>query len=161
MYKKTKGEKLLHKAMKVKKHDKKRKGFASEADVSRETNPFASHEKKHKKNWIAGAIGKKGALHKELGISTDKKIPAKTLSKAAKAKGKEGKRARLAETLKGFKHGKKHAKKRKMTQAQDDASDKKAGRKEGSKADIAQDKRDNIHDKVKCKKHGKKHHCYG
>lgn len=51
------------------------------------------------KKWIAGAIKKPGALHKELGIPQGKKIPAKTLAKAAKAPGKEGQRARLAETL--------------------------------------------------------------
>lgn len=56
-----------------------------------------------KKNWIAGAIKKPGALHKELGIKEGKKIPSKTLAKAAKAGGKLGKRAKLAETLKGFK----------------------------------------------------------
>ncbi|MES1986480.1 MAG: hypothetical protein V4440_00355 [Pseudomonadota bacterium] len=55
------------------------------------------------KNWIKGAIKKKGALHKELGVPEGKKIPAKKLAKAAKAPGKEGQRARLAETLKGFK----------------------------------------------------------
>lgn len=55
------------------------------------------------KNWIAGAIKKPGALHKELGIPQGKKIPAKTLAAAAKKPGKEGQRARLAETLKGFK----------------------------------------------------------
>ena len=54
------------------------------------------------KKWIAGAIKKKGALHKELGVPLDKKIPAKKLAKAAKAGGKEGKRARLAQTLKSF-----------------------------------------------------------
>lgn len=63
--------------------------------------------KKKKKNWIAGAIKKPGALHKELGIKAGKKIPAKTLAKAAKKGGKEGKRARLAETLKSFHHKKK------------------------------------------------------
>jgi hypothetical protein len=52
------------------------------------------------KNWIKGAIKHPGALHKELGIPEGKKIPAKTLDKAAKAKGKLGQRARLAETLK-------------------------------------------------------------
>lgn len=58
-----------------------------------------------KKNWIAGAIkpSSKGALHKELGVPEGEKIPAKKLAKAAKAGGVEGKRARLAETLKGFK----------------------------------------------------------
>ena len=57
------------------------------------------------KNWIAGAIKKPGALHKELGVPQGKKIPAKKLAAAAKKPGVEGKRARLAETLKGFKKG--------------------------------------------------------
>lgn len=55
--------------------------------------------------WIQGAIKKPGALHKELGVPQGKKIPAAKLAKAAKAGGKLGKRARLAETLKGFHHG--------------------------------------------------------
>lgn len=55
------------------------------------------------KNWIAGAIKKPGALHRELGVPQGKKIPAKKLAAAAKKGGKEGQRARLAETLKGFK----------------------------------------------------------
>lgn len=49
--------------------------------------------------WIAKAIKNPGALHKQLGVADDKKIPAKKLAKAAKAGGKLGKRARLAETL--------------------------------------------------------------
>ena len=49
--------------------------------------------------WIAGAIGKPGALHRQLGIPQNRKIPAKTLAAAAKKGGKLGKRARLAETL--------------------------------------------------------------
>jgi hypothetical protein len=55
------------------------------------------------KNWIAGAIKHKGALREELGVKEGKKIPAKKLAKAAKAPGKLGQRARLAETLKGLK----------------------------------------------------------
>ena len=55
------------------------------------------------KNWIAGAIKKLGALRKELGVKEGKTIPAKKLAAAAKKPGKLGKRARLAETLKGFK----------------------------------------------------------
>ena len=55
------------------------------------------------KNWIAGAIKKPGALHKEMGVPAGKKIPAKKLAAAAKKPGKLGKRARLAETLKGLK----------------------------------------------------------
>lgn len=51
------------------------------------------------KNWIKGAIKKPGALHKELGVPEGKKIPKKMLDKAAKAPGKLGQRARLAETL--------------------------------------------------------------
>jgi hypothetical protein len=56
-----------------------------------------------KKKWISGAIKKPGALHKELGVPEGKKIPEKKLEAAAKKPGKEGKRARLAETLKGMK----------------------------------------------------------
>ena len=55
------------------------------------------------KNWIAGAIKKPGALHKELGVPQGKKIPAKQLAAAAKKPGKLGQRARLAQTLKGMK----------------------------------------------------------
>ena len=54
------------------------------------------------KNWIAGAIKKPGALHKDLGVPAGKKIPAAKLAAATKKPGKMGKRARLAETLKGF-----------------------------------------------------------
>ena len=52
------------------------------------------------KNWIAGAIKKPGALRRELGVTKGEKIPAKKLAAAAKKPGVEGKRARLAETLK-------------------------------------------------------------
>ena len=54
------------------------------------------------KNFIAKAIKKPGALHKELGISKGKKIPEKKLKAAAKKGGKLGQRARFAETLKSF-----------------------------------------------------------
>jgi len=57
------------------------------------------------KKWIQGAIKKPGALHKELGVKKGEKIPEKKLEKAAKAPGKLGQRARLAETLKGMKKG--------------------------------------------------------
>jgi hypothetical protein len=52
--------------------------------------------------WIQKAIKKPGALREQLGIKEGKKIPAKTLTKAAKAPGKLGQRARLAKTLRGF-----------------------------------------------------------
>lgn len=51
------------------------------------------------KKWIDKAIKNPGALHKQLGIPAGKKIPADTLAKAAKAPGKLGQRARLAQTL--------------------------------------------------------------
>ena len=51
------------------------------------------------KNFIKKAIKKPGALRKSLGIKKGKKIPKKKLDKAAKAKGKLGKRARFAELL--------------------------------------------------------------
>ena len=55
------------------------------------------------KNWIKDAIKKPGALKASLGVATDKKIPSSKLAAAAKKPGKMGKRARLAETLKGLK----------------------------------------------------------
>ena len=58
-----------------------------------------------KGKWIQKAIKKPGALHKQLGVAMGKKIPAKTLNKAAKAGGKLGRRARLAKTLKGLRRG--------------------------------------------------------
>ena len=51
------------------------------------------------KKWIAKAIKHPGALHRQLGIPQDKKIPAKKLNAAAKKGGKEGKRAKLAKIL--------------------------------------------------------------
>lgn len=53
--------------------------------------------------WIQKAIKKPGALKKSLGVAKDKPIPTKKLAKAAKAPGKLGQRARLAQTLKGLK----------------------------------------------------------
>jgi hypothetical protein len=54
------------------------------------------------KNWIQGAIKKPGALHQQMGVPKGKKIPADRLAAAAKAPGKLGRRARLAQTLKSF-----------------------------------------------------------
>lgn len=53
--------------------------------------------------WIQGAIKKKGALRKALGAKEGQPIPAGKLAKAAKAPGKLGQRARLAQTLKKMK----------------------------------------------------------
>ena len=56
-----------------------------------------------KKKWIQKAINKPGALHKQLGVPSGKKIPADKLSAAAKKSGKIGQRARLARTLRKLK----------------------------------------------------------
>jgi len=55
------------------------------------------------KNWIKDAISKPGSLRKAMGVKEGKTIPAGKLAAAAKKPGKMGQRARLAQTLKGFK----------------------------------------------------------
>ena len=50
--------------------------------------------------WIQSAVKKPGALRSALGVKEGKTIPAGKLAKAAKAPGKMGQRARLAQTLK-------------------------------------------------------------
>ena len=67
----------------------------------------AAHHHAEAHKWIQSAIQHPGALHKELKVPMDKKIPEKRLAAAAKKPGAEGRRARLAETLRGFHHGKK------------------------------------------------------
>jgi hypothetical protein len=53
------------------------------------------------KHWIQDIGMKKDALHKDLGVPEDKKIPASKLKQAEKSKNPTiAKRARLAETLK-------------------------------------------------------------
>lgn len=56
------------------------------------------------KNWIKGAIKHPGSLRRSLKVKKGKDIPAGKLRSAAKRKGVIGRRARLAETLKGLKH---------------------------------------------------------
>ena len=56
-----------------------------------------------KGGFIKDAIKKPGALRKQLGAKPGKPIPAKKLAAAAKAPGKLGQRARLAQTLKKMK----------------------------------------------------------
>lgn len=62
-----------------------------------------------KKKWIQEAISKPGSLRKELHVKEGKDIPKAKLRKAAKAKGKEGLRARLAMTLAKLRRKKKDA----------------------------------------------------
>lgn len=52
-----------------------------------------------KSKWIAGAIKKPGALHKELGVPQGETIPKSKIDAAASKPGKLGQRARFAETL--------------------------------------------------------------
>jgi len=56
-----------------------------------------------KEKWIQGAIKKPGALRASMGVKKGETIPAAKLAQAAKQPGKMGQRARLAQTLKGFK----------------------------------------------------------
>ena len=60
-----------------------------------------------KRKWIQSAIKKPGALRKQLGVKKGQKIPLSKLRKAAKAKGKLGRRARLALTLRKLRKKKK------------------------------------------------------
>lgn len=62
---------------------------------------------KKSRYFIQGAIKRPGALHRALGVPAGKKIPAGLIRKAAKAKGRLGREARFAETLKGLRKGKK------------------------------------------------------
>jgi len=59
-------------------------------------------------HWISKAIRHPGALRAELHVKAGEKIPAKKLAAAAKKGGVEGRRARLAETLKHMHHGGDH-----------------------------------------------------
>ena len=51
------------------------------------------------KRWIQSAIKKPGSLRSSLGAKKGEPIPVSKLKAAAKQKGKTGKRARLALTL--------------------------------------------------------------
>ncbi len=56
------------------------------------------------KNWIAGAIKHKGALHEELDVPQGEKIPQSKLREALKSSNPLlKKRANFAMELKGFK----------------------------------------------------------
>ena len=55
-------------------------------------------------NFIQKAIKHPGALHEDLGVPEDKKIPYSKLKENAHAKGKLGLRDRLAMTLRKLHH---------------------------------------------------------
>lgn len=72
---------------------------------SRATRNSMIEMQKKPKHWIQNAINPetKGALHKSLGVATDKKIPEKKLEKATHSKNAlTRKRANLAETLRKY-----------------------------------------------------------
>ena len=77
----------VHKALGIKKVAKKASGGVVHAAEGK---------------WIQGAIKHPGALRKTLGVKKGENIPAGKLAKAAKGSGVTGRRARLAETLKGM-----------------------------------------------------------
>ena len=77
-------------------------GKTTQADILKGRGVFKKGGKVGDK-WIQKAIKKPGSLRKSLGVKKGEKIPAKKLSTAAKKPGKMGQRARLAQTLKGFK----------------------------------------------------------
>lgn len=54
--------------------------------------------------WIQNAIKRPGALHRALRVKQGHKIPESKILKAEHRKGRVGKEARLAETLKHFHH---------------------------------------------------------
>lgn len=59
-----------------------------------------------KKMWIQDMHMKKDSLHKELGVPSGQKIPAKKIKAAIHSKDAlVRKRAALAKTLKSFHHG--------------------------------------------------------
>lgn len=76
--------------------DLNKDGEVTQADVLKGRGVF---KKGGKVNFIQQAIKKPGALKKSLGVKKGEKIPAKKLAAAAKAPGKMGQRARLAQTL--------------------------------------------------------------
>ena len=61
-----------------------------------------SNAKRPSRKWIQSTHLHKGALHKQLGIPLDEKIPVSLLKEAANESGKLGHRARLALTLRGL-----------------------------------------------------------
>lgn len=95
-------EKKAHKKHHSAHHGKKQHASHSEHQEA----GHDGHKKSHSKMWIAGAIKHPGALRKELHAKKGHKIPAEKLKKAAHHGGVEGRRARLAMTLKRLGHRK-------------------------------------------------------
>jgi len=74
-------------------------GKVTQADILKGRGVDAMKKGGSTTKWIQKAVKKPGALKKTLGVKEGQKIPAGKLAKAAKAPGKTGQRARLAQTL--------------------------------------------------------------
>ena len=74
-------------------------GKVTQADILKGRGVDAMKKGGSTTKWIQKAVKKPGALKKTLGVKEGQKIPAGKLAKAAKASGKTGQRARLAQTL--------------------------------------------------------------
>ena len=77
--------------------------MATKKHTHKEHMKRAEHHMEQAHKWIQKAIQHPGALRAELHVKKGEKIPARKLAAAAKKPGTEGRRARLAETLRGFK----------------------------------------------------------
>jgi hypothetical protein len=80
-------------------HMKHHAGMKHKDVQTKEDHDERREHREKKTNFIAGAIKHPGALRKELHVKKGHKIPVAKLEKTSHAKGKEGKRARLAMTL--------------------------------------------------------------
>lgn len=78
-------------------------GKITQADILKGRGVYKAGGMAKGGKFIQEAIKKPGALRAQLGVKGDKPIPAGKLAKAAKAPGKLGQRARLAQTLKKMK----------------------------------------------------------
>jgi len=78
-------------------------GKVTQADILKGRGVETMKKGGSTKNWIQEAIKKPGALKKQLKVNPKNPIPPKKLANAAKAPGKLGQRARLAQTLKKMK----------------------------------------------------------
>ena len=77
--------------------------MATKKPTHKEHMKRAEHHMEQAHKWIQKAIQHPGALRAELHVKKGEKIPARKLAAAAKKPGTEGRRARLAETLRGLK----------------------------------------------------------
>ena len=77
----------------------KNPGLAKLPEDVRNNMGYAKKGGAVKKDWTQSAIKEPGALKKAMGVKKGEKIPAKKLAAAAKAPGKMGQRACLAQTL--------------------------------------------------------------